>query len=421
MLLIFAYNLLSTVLLPCYIVILLFRLVKGKENLQAIKSRFGFYKNQKPPAGKNLIWLHAASVGESMIAITLVKELRKRHSTIDFLVTTGTLSSAAIIKKSLFSLAKHEFTPVDNWLIIKRFHSYWQPNIGIFIESELWPALSIVSSRNCKLLLLNARLSDKSFYNWQKLPYLFKKIIKSFSLIAAQSNIDFKKYQKLNCNNLINIGNLKFVNQELKINKEELRLLRNIFATKTVFVASSTHIEDEEIILKIIKRLKALELNIYPVIILRHPERRQELASNCQKLHLTYSFRSENKIPDLNKNLHIVDSFGELGIFYSLSEVVFIGGSFKRGGHNLLEPAYFNNVIIIGPNMSNFQNIADEMIKKKAAIQIIDAANLEEKIIFFIDKNHAYIAKEYKKNAIKYVDNREQILTTYLEQIEKNL
>ena len=462
--LILLYNILTILLFPLYIPMLLFRMYKGKENIESIKSRLGCYRHCEEPEGRRgnlviswyywimrlprllrslpmtptdrygskLIWLHAASVGESMIAITLVKELQKTQPNSEFLITTGTLSSASIIKKWLPKNVYHQFTPIDNPLIVRKFYQYWQPNLGIFIESELWPALLSSKARKCKLILLNARLSDKSFKRWQKFPIVFKLLTDYFSCVAVQSSADLEKYYALrhpqddvlgaslpsDDNYLINLGNLKFANQELSVNKKELEQLQKTFVNKKVFVASSTHSEDEQVILDIIGKLKK---DIYPIIILRHPERREELSLACQKLGLKFALRSGSPKPSLTDDVYIVDSFGELGLFYSLADIVFVGGSFKRGGHNLLEPAYFDNVIILGPDMSNFQNIADEMVRGESAVQIKNTQELQEKIFFFLEKKNSKIAKKYSNNAKKYVDNKEKILSDYLKQIDRFL
>ena len=198
-------------------------------------------------------------------------------------------------------------------------------------------------------------------------------------------------------------------------------LQKNIFQNKQIFVASSTHAEDEEVTLQIIKDFKKDKVDYYPIIILRHPERRSEISKKCRDLGLSYTLRSENKSPSLQDDLYIVDSFGELGLFYSLSNITFIGGSFKRGGHNLVEPAYFDNIIILGPDMSNFQNIATDMIQGGCAIQITDKEELATKILFFLDRSNEKKSLELIGNARKFVENREETLDNYLKEIKKFL
>ncbi len=423
MIIISLYNLANIILFPFYVIMLLWRIIRGKENFKSLKSRFSFYSSKKTIA-KKLIWVHAASVGESMIAMNLVDKLKKKYQSIDFLVTTGTLSSATIINKWLPPGVYHEFTPLDNFFVVMRFYRYWQPQLGIFIESDIWPALISSPARECKLILLNARLSDKSFRNWKKIPKIFNSLINYFSYVAVQSKIDLEKYQFLGCSNIENLGNLKFANKALQVDKKELNYLKKLFAGKRIFVASSTHKEDESILLNIIYQFKERKLaNFYPVIILRHPERAAQVGLACSKLGLKHSIRSTKLGHNiLEDDVYIVDSFGELGLFYSLSDVTFIGGSFKIkshiAGHNLLEPAYFDNVIILGPNMSNFQNVTDEMIANKACIQISNAEALKEQILFFFDDRNLEAKQEYAKNAKKYVKSREKILANYLKQID---
>jgi len=365
--------------------------------------------------------MHAASVGESMVAITLTNALSAIYPKANFLITTGTLSSAKILEKSLPKNAIHQFVPLDNLIIVKKFLAHWQPNLGIFIESEFWPCLISESAKKFDLILVNARLSDRSYNRWLNRKNLFNLIASNFKLIATQSLTDLNKYQKLGYKNAINLGNLKFANKELEVNKEQLLSLQKIFQNKQILIASSTHVEDEEITLQIIHDFKQKKIDYYPIIVLRHPERRDEISKKCRELNLTFSLRSQNKTPSIKDDLYIIDSFGELGLFYSLSDITFIGGSFKRGGHNLVEPAYFDNAIILGPDMSNFQNIATDMINHKSAIQINNQEELASKILFLLDKKNQKTSNELKSNARDFVDNREETITNYLEEIKKFL
>jgi len=400
-------------------VLIFIRIIKAKDNWISFKQRLGFTCAQRLP-GK-LLWIHAASVGESMVAITLIRALSVSYPKYNFLVTTGTLSSAQILEKSLPQNATHQFTPIDNFLVVRKFLNHWKPDLGIFIESELWPCLITEASDKCNLMLVNARLSDKSYKRWQSKKWLFKLIIDSFKKIIVQSKTDLYKYQQLGCSNPINLGNLKFANKELDVNKQTLLSLKNLFGDKKIFVAASTHKEDEDVTLQIITNFKQAKINYFPIIVLRHPERRDELASHCHKLGLKFSIRSSRQLPLLDDDLFIVDSFGELGLFYSLAFIVFVGGSFKRGGHNLVEPAYFDNIILLGPDMSNFQNIAEEMIEKQSAIQIHNAEELALKVKFFLNEDNVIEADKYRRNALEFVSDRRETLNNYLREIGRFL
>ncbi len=416
---IFLYNIANLILFPIYCIILLIRIFKNKDNSNSAIQRLGNNYAAKPK-GK-LIWMHAASVGESMVAITLTKALGSIYPKAHFLITTGTLSSAKLLEKSLPKTAIHQFVPLDNLIIVKKFLAHWKPDLGIFIESEFWPCLISESAKKFDLILVNARLSDRSYNRWLNRKSLFNLIASHFKLIVTQSLTDLNKYQNLGCKKAINLGNLKFANKELEVHKDQLLSLQKIFQNKQIFIASSTHAEDEEITLKIIHDFKQKKIDYYPIIVLRHPERRDEISKKCKELNLTFSLRSQNKTPSIKDDLYIVDSFGELGLFYSLSNITFIGGSFKRGGHNLVEPAYFDNAIILGPDMSNFQNIATDMITSKSAIQINNQAELASNLLVLLDKKNKKIADELKSNARNFVDNREETIANYLEEIKKFL
>jgi len=416
------YSLLAVILFPFYIMILLVRAIKGKENIKSIISRLTFYSTKRNK--EELIWIHAASVGESMIAINLVDQLKKKYQNTDFLITTGTLSSANLINKWLSTGVYHEFTPLDNILTVRRFYKYWQPTLGIFVESDIWPVLVTFGAKKCKLILLNGRLSDKSFKIWQKFPKIFKVLTDSFSYVGVQSTADLEKYQSLGCDKAENLGNIKFANKELEADSKELTSLQELFKGRKIFVAASTHEEDESVLLDIICQFKKEKIDKFlPIIILRHPERAIDVASVCNKLGLRYSLRSDKTKNDIFKNdLYIVNSFDELGLFYSLADITFIGGSFKVtsriAGHNLLEPAHFGNVIIVGPNMSNFQNITDEMLENKACIQVNSSEELKNQILFFLADKNQKVCQEYSGNAKKYVQSKQKILTNYLQQID---
>jgi 3-deoxy-D-manno-octulosonic-acid transferase len=416
MILVNLYNLISIILFPLYIVLLIYRLILRKETISSIGERLAITSKVRK-SGK-LIWLHAASVGESAVAVTLIQAIAKAYPQVNFLVTTGTLSAANILEKSLPSNADHQPTPIDNIIVVRKFLSHWQPDLGIFIESEIWPCLISQSAKTCKLMLVNGRLSDKSFNAWMRRKSLFNFIIQHFSKILLQSEKDLSKYIALGYDKAINLGNIKFSNKELPVNEDELKALKKLIGDKKIFVAASTHKEDEEVVLKMIQNLKKEKVDYYPIIILRHPERREEVSEHCRKLNLSFSLRSKVSKPNMQEDLYIGDTFKELGLFYSIATIVFVGGSFKQGGHNLLEPAQFNNAIILGPDMSNFQNIADEVLDRGAAVQINNVHELEEQVKLLL-VNSDDLLQKMSQNAKQYVDENKGALEKYMSEIEK--
>jgi 3-deoxy-D-manno-octulosonic-acid transferase len=413
------YNIANIILFPIYCLILLFRIINKKDSLKSVAQRLSI-TDEKKPTGR-LVWIHAASVGESKVAVTLIKGISTIYPDINFLITTGTLSSAKILKSSLPKNVIHQFMPIDNIFVVRKFLSHWKPVLGIFVESEFWPCLVTEAAKKFNIIIVNARLSDKSYNIWQYKKNLFGLITSNFKLVAVQSSNDLQKYQNLGCSEAVNLGNIKFANKRLTYDETGFSNLKKLLGNKAVFLATSTHLEDEKILLQIVKEFKEKNIDYYPIIIPRHPERRNELIKECYNLGLSFKLRSQDKNPSLNDDLYIVDSFGEIGLFYNLSDVVFIGGSFKRGGHNLVEPAYFNNVIILGPDMSNFRDITKDMLESDAAIQVKDKSELAEKILFFLDKNNRENNDKFIKNANNFVSDKEKVIDNYLEVIKNFL
>lgn len=425
---IYFYHILSFLFLPVYFILIILRTFKGKEDIKHVCERFAISKIS-PKKDDFLIWLHAASIGESNIALTLIEAINglwlktpRSKTTLRFLVTTGTTSSTALLQQKLPSNAMHQFVPIDNIIFVKKFFRHWQPQLGIFIESELWPALISEGSRYCKLLLVNARLSDKSFKSWKQLSYVFRSIVYNFSQIIVQSDKDFYKFTQLGItNNIINLGNIKFANKQLPVNNLVLNTLITQLNNKKIIVFASTHPEDEQALFSLIKPVKQQYPDCYFILIPRHPERKDDITIRCKEFKLSYRLKSEHSQPILTDDLYIVDTFGELGLFFSVAYLTFIGGSFKQGGHNILEPAYFSNYIIFGPDMSNFADMASNMVNNNAAIQIQDEQELLNKIIYLLAPKGFKEVQTYQTNALKFVNKNQQILSNYLAVIEQYL
>lgn len=411
------YNILSLLLLPFYLILIAIRIFKGKEDKSRIKERFGIASRARPD-GK-LIWLHAVSIGESNMALTLINGIISTKLKTTFLVTSGTRASANILQEKLPRGAIHQFLPIDNIIFVRRFLKYWQPDLAIFIESELWPCLLSEAARVCKLLLFNACISEQSFKRWQKIPFSSKLTTEYFTEIIAQSEGELKKFKALGIKNAMNLGNLKFANKKLEVSKEKLMKFLYLLKNKKIIVLASSHLEDETVMLPLIRPLKEQYPDCYFIVVLRHPERVNEVASTCKQMNLTYSIRSQKDLPLLTDDLYIVDKFGELGLFYSLAYISFIGGSFQQGGHNPLEPAYFGNLIIFGSDMSSCLETADRMLGKKAALQIANKEELFAKLSYFLSPAGIEEAKLYQINSTAFIKENQQILKNYLEIVNK--
>lgn len=411
------YNILSLLLLPVYLFLLVYRLIKSKEIFSRIHERFGIASKARPIG--NLIWIHAVSVGESSVALTLIEGINKVIPNISFLITSSTKSSSNILKEKLPKNAIHQFLPIDNIIFVRKFLKTWKPNLSIFIESEFWPCLLSETSKTCILLVFNARLSDRSFKRLQKTKSLVQLIDKCVTEIIAQSDDDLKKFITLGLNRVTNLGNIKFANNKLTVDGAELSMLSTHLKDRKIIVLASSHMEDEEVVVNIIKALKIRHPSCYFVIILRHPERKDELSKICKQNALSFSVRSEINLPNLDSELYIVDRFGELGLFFSLSYISIIGGSFGKAGHNPIEPAQFGNLIMFGPNMSNCRNLAKEMVERKCAIQVNSGQDLLRTIDYFLTDSSVSEVAEYKMNSLKFVEQHEQIISNYLSIVSK--
>ena len=412
----YIYNAITVLLTPIYGIWLTVKLFLGKETIESIKQRFSFGYDPRPQ-GK-VIWLHGASVGESMVAMTIVKLFSNTHPDYHFLITTRTCSSNRILKQNLYHNVTYQFAPTDNFLAVQRFMNYWRPCGGIFIESELWPCLISVASSKMKLVLANGKLSDRSYKLWKRAPLLFKEIINKFALIITQSDNDLHKLQKLGYYKAIKLDNIKFINEALQADEVKLQELETKLGNKPVLVFSSTHAPDETIILNVISRLRG-KLNYYPILVPRHPHRAGQISEICNRMGLSYSLRS-NQDDFITKDLYIIDSFAELGLFYRISKAVFVGGSFKGNGHNIIEPAYLDNIILFGPDVSSFQNIADDMIEHQAAIIVQDEAELEQQIQSIFADQDSKFAK-YAENALIYANSKKANALKTIKYIESYL
>ena len=409
------YNILWIFFLPAIFLLMIIRLVTGKEDILRIAERFGIpsifnYKS-------NFIWIHAASVGETKIALTLVQNLRKSYPKYRFLLTTGTVTSAKIVRKNISKHLMHQFVPIDNYLSVWLFFKYWRPKIGILVESELWPNLLHIGSRSCPLILANARMSDKSFAKWKKYKYASSIVLDSFKAILCQSELDKSKYVELGATNAISAGNLKYSANKLDIDTHQLRIIKNQTKDRVIFLAASTHPGEEEIILATHSKLAEKYPKLLTIIAPRHIKRSSEVVNLVRSRNMKVAVRSKNESINPKIDIYIADTMGELGLFFTIAKTTFMGGSFDVGGHNLIEPAYFRTIIIFGPDMSNCQEVADEFLEKKAAFQINDEKELQD----ILDKIlHGTTSTAEGKNAL-IIRRHNNIIDNYTSYIKQYL
>ena len=405
----FFYQIILTLVLTLSPFIILFRISKNKEDKKRFTEKFSI--SSKERRNGKLIWFHGASVGEILSIIPLIKNYEKKKSINQILITSSTLSSSKVLKKYKFKKTIHQFYPIDHIYFTKKFLKFWRPNLAIFIESEIWPCMyKNIYNYNIPLILLNARLTKKTFNRWIKIKYFSKSIFNKI-LIAYPQNIETKKFlKKINPQKIKMLGNLKFAQNNEGIQNKILDKLKLEFNKKKIWVASSTH-KNEEIFcaqahLEIKKRVK----NLLTIIIPRHVHRVKDIILEIESLKLKTACHS-NKPKNLrNIDIYIVDTFGETNKFHKIGSSVFLGGSIiKRGGQNPLEAARYGARILHGPNTDNFKDIYKLLKSFKISKKINTPKELASLISFKKSKNTGVkikkIGKIILKKTIKEIDN----------------
>ena len=394
--------------------IIIYRILKKKEHFIRFKEKLSFYQKQRV-SGK-LIWFHGSSVGEVLSAIPLIEKLEKKNNIKQILLTSNTLSSAKVIKKLNLKKTIHQFFPLDVNFLTKRFLSYWKPSLVIFLESEIWPNMILnVKKKNIPLILMNARITKKSFKNWKKIINFSKSIFKKFDLSLVQ-NDETKNYLKiLGAKNIKKIGNLKFSQRNLKP-KEKLSSEQKKFfnSKKILFCAASTHPTEEVFCTKVYKELlKKFNKGII-IIIPRHINRSLDIKNELEQMNfIVHQHTSQRRIKK-DTNIYLVDSYGETETFLKLAKVVFMGGSLIiHGGQNPLEAARLGCKILHGTNILNFKEVYN-LLKKNNISEKITSVRKAKKIIIKLLKNKSNKNIEKK---LKIIGN--QILNKNEKEIQK--
>ena len=384
---ILVYRLLINLVFVFSPLIILIRLIKKKEDIKRFKEKFTFF-SQKKIRGK-LIWFHGASVGELMSVIPLIEKLEKKKNIRQILVTTSTLSSAKIFTKFKFKKTIHQFFPIDTNFLSKKFLSYWQPDLAIFIESEIWPnMLTNLKKKSIPHILLNSRITKKSYKKWKLLGSFSKNLFQNFDFTYPQ-NEETKNYLiKLKVKKIKKLGNLKFSESAHDFKKLIDQKLKKFLKDKKYWCATSTHEGEELICANVHIKLKKKFSNLITIIIPRHIQRSQYLFNKISKLGLkTHLHSSKEKIPR-NTQIYIVDTYGETKNFFKVCKIIFLGKSLiAGGGQNPLEPARYDCNIIHGPNISNFKEIYNLLDKNKISFKVNNQNKLLNKVDELLKKN----------------------------------
>jgi 3-deoxy-D-manno-octulosonic-acid transferase len=350
-----AYAGISRLLYPVAGPLLSRRRLKGKEDPSRIGERKGVAGVPRPEGV--LVWLHGASVGEVISLVPIAEHFTA--SGVSVLVTSGTVTSAEMARRRLPSGAIHQYVPLDLPAYVERFLSHWRPDIGVFAESELWPNL-ICSAQEAgtHLVIVNARMSERSFARWRKIPAFATSLMSRFELVLAQSDADADRLRRLGAPRVQAIGNIKYDVMPPPADPDKLAALRAALQGRAIFVAASTHPGEEEQLAEAFALAKVGVPNLLMIVVPRHPERGEALAELFQKSGLAVRRRSQGAPPGQGEDVYVADTIGELGLFYRCAGATFLGGSLiPHGGQNPIEPAKLGVPVLHGPHVHNFTDV----------------------------------------------------------------
>ena len=368
---IFFYRIIINFIIILSPLIILIRLLKKKEHPIRFKEKFCLF-SKKRGQGK-LIWFHGASVGEILSIIPLIEKLEKNKNINKILITSSTLSSSNIFLKFKLKKTIHQFFPIDSNFYTKKFIEYWKPSLAIFIESEIWPNIILnLKKRSIPLILLNARITKKSYKKWKKISFFSKSIFNKFDVCISQNNETKSYLKKLGAKNIKKLGNLKFSETSLKnINKINKNTQKFFKSKKILFGAISTHRNEEIFCTKIHADLKKRYINGITIIIPRHIHRVPDIKEEIEEIGLKVHLHSSRKKIDNKTDIYLVDTFGETKLFTKICKIVFLGGSLiQHGGQNPLEAARLGCKVIHGPNIDNFLEIYSLLNKNNISSKI---------------------------------------------------
>ncbi|MEQ8698386.1 MAG: 3-deoxy-D-manno-octulosonic acid transferase [Bauldia litoralis] len=365
------------------------RVRAGKEDPGRLGERMGIAGRPRPEGP--LIWIHAASVGESLSVLPLIDRLRQGSGAPRILVTSGTVTSAELMAERLPEGAFHQYVPVDCLPWVERFLDHWQPDLALWLESELWPNLiASTSQRGTPIVLVNARLSEKSFRNWRRAPVSIGAIMACFDLVLAQNEIYAKRFRTLGARRIEVPGNLKYASSPLPFDQAALEATAARFTADPMWLAASTHPGEEEIIADAHKAAAADIPGLITVIVPRHPRRGDDIADLMRRKGLAAIQRSKEEPGATEETeIYIADTLGELGLFYRHVEIAFVGGSLvPKGGQNPIEPALLDCAILFGPHTENFTDVYADMARAGAAQKVASGAELAVAVAELLATSH---------------------------------
>ena len=349
---------------------------RGKEDETRFGERLGRASLPRPEG--RLVWMHGASVGESVSLLPLVARLRDALPDIRVLITSGTVTSARLLRERLPDGVLHQFVPVDRPGAVRRFARHWRPDLAVWVESELWPNLILeTASRGCPMLLLNGRMSGRSNARWQRAPQLSRALLAAFDCVLAQTEADAARFRALGASNVAVRGNLKNDAKSLPADEDRVAALRQAIGARPCWAAASTHEGEEAAVAEAISALRQTVPDLLTILAPRHPERGDATAELLERRGLATTRHSTGAAITPGTSVYLVDTLGELGLVFRLADIAFVGGSLApHGGHNPLEPARLDCALVTGPHTENFGEAYAALADAGAVSRVTDAGTL---------------------------------------------
>ncbi len=395
------------------------RLQNGKEDKNRHNERLGQPKHPRPE-GK-LIWFHGASVGESLSMLPLIDKLLKENPDYNIMVTTGTVTSAELMAKRLPERAFHQYIPIDNPQFVQSFIKYWHPDIALWFESEFWPAmLGEIKKNNIPLILVNGRISDKTFDRWRLFKFVSKELLSCFKLCLGQSDEDARRLIIIGAKRAKCLGNIKYAGFNPPVDENKKTEILAQIGARTVWGVVSTHYDEEAQIGKKISEIEQQFPDLLTILAPRHPQRGSEIQQQLNALGLKTALRTKQEKITPETDVYIADTIGEVGIWFDIVPVVFIGGSLvPHGGQNFIEPCRFKDAVIVGPFMHNFTDAMNRAKKADAILQIKNTEQLAQQVITLLKnpdilKTHQEKAYAWATSEAKVLDGISDVIKEYL-------
>jgi len=384
-----AYRALMRLAAPVAPLMLAWRTRHGKEEAPRRLERYGEADLPRPPGF--LAWFHAASVGETNAVLPVIDALAAEHRDVRVLLTTGTVTSAKLARERLPEGAIHQYVPLDNQDYVRRFLEHWQPDLAVFVESEIWPNLLLeTKAKDVPIVLVNGRMSATSFRRWRARPGLSRPLFSAFDLVLAQNDRLAQRFTALGAPSALSVGNLKADAPPPPVDLAGHKRLASAFAGRTVWLAASTHPGEDDMVALAHRAIKQERPDLLTVIVPRHPERGPLIAKLLSGASFEVALRSEGKLPEPATDIYIADTIGELGVFYNLVPVAFVGGSLvPHGGQNPVEGIKLGAAVVTGPHWRNFADAYEELLEAQGALQVNDAPALASAVLSLLEDDKA--------------------------------